>query len=296
MRVDRLHPVLISIFGIAILCGMDALIKLISPRFSTFELVFLRFAFGTSFALALWCAVRPALPTREAIRTNILRGSIVAISATSFFYALQTIPLAEAVAFSFLSPLFLALFGALILGEKIGRNTMIGLATGFFGMLVMLGGQGFSGTVLHIPGALAAIGSAVTYAFSLVLLRQRAQRDALVTIVLFQNIVPGVIVATPALMNWTMPGSMDLLILVILGAMGVGGHYLLGMAFRRAEASKLAVAEYSALIFATLLGLLFFNEIPGLATFAGTLLIVAGTLIALRTPVKIDEPAVEPAP
>ncbi len=296
MMLDRLHPAVLAILGIGVLSAMDALIKVVGARYPTFQLVFLRFAFGFVVAGALWFWMRPALPTREVIKANTLRGCIGLVTATGFFYALQTLPLAETIAFSFLSPLFLAGFGALLLGEKLGTSIVIGLAVGFAGMVVMVLGQRTLGVSLPLLGVLAAIGSAVTYALSLTLLRQRAQRDALITIVVFQHIVPCLVMLVPAILVWVPPTPADLAIYAAMAVMGVGGHLLMGMAFRRAEASRLAITEYSALLYATALGFIFFDEIPGLATLAGTVLIIVGTLLAMRERGNPIEPPIEPAP
>lgn len=296
MMLDRLHPAWLAILGIGVLSAMDALIKLVGARYPTFQLVFLRFSFGFIVAALVWLWMRPARPSREAIRANTLRGFIGLATATGFFYALQTLPLAETIAFSFLSPLFLAGFGALLLGEKLGTGILIGLAVGFAGMLVMVAGQGSIGGALPLSGVLAATGSAVTYALSLVLLRQRAQQDALITIVAFQHVVPCVMMAIPAMLVWVAPTPLDLAIYAAMAVMGVGGHLLMGMAFRRAEASRLAITEYSALLYATVLGFIFFDEVPGVATLAGTALIVVGTLLAMRERSNLIEPPVDPAP
>lgn len=301
MILDRLHPALVAMLGIGVLSAMDALIKVVGARYPTFQLVFLRFSFGFFIAAAVWLWQRPAIPTREAIKANTLRGFIGLATATTFFYALQTLPLAETIAFSFLSPLFLTAFGALLLGEKLVTSILIGLAVGFAGMVIMVLGQGLSGTSLPLLGVMAAVGSAVTYALSLTLLRQRARQDALITIVTFQHIVPASVMLIPALLVWVPLTPGDLIIYAIMAVMGVTGHLLMGMAFRRAEASKLAITEYSALIYATILGFIFFGEVPGIATLAGTALIVVGTLLAMRGPNKAlsgnpDEPPVDPAP
>jgi drug/metabolite transporter (DMT)-like permease len=301
MILDRLHPALLAVLGIGVLSAMDALIKVVGARYPTFQLVFLRFSFGFVIATLVWLWMRPPRPSREAIKANTLRGFIGLATATSFFYALQTLPLAETIAFSFLSPLFLAGFGALLLGEKLGTGILIGLAVGFAGMLVMVAGQGSfgagsAGGALPLSGVLAATGSAVTYALSLVLLRQRAQQDALITIVTFQHIVPCVMMAIPAMLVWVTPTPLDLAIYFVMAIMGVCGHLLMGMAFRRAEASRLAITEYSALLYATVLGFIFFDEVPGIATLAGTVLIVIGTLLAMRERGNLVEPPVDPAP
>ena len=282
MISTRVHPALISIAGIGVLSAMDLLLKIVGARHPTFQLVFMRFAFGLAFALLTWAALRPALPDRAAIRANLMRGTIVTFTGTFFFFALQTLPLAEAVALSFLSPLFLALFGALILGEKVGPLTIAGLVFGVIGMLVMTLGKRAVGMPLYIPGALAAIASAVSMALALVLLRQRAQKDALITIIVFQNAVPAAMMAIPAYSVWTTPALSDLGIFTIIGMLGIVGHLLLGLAFKRAEAARLAPTEYSALIFAVFFGFAFFDEMPGLITLAGVVLIVIGTALAMR--------------
>jgi drug/metabolite transporter (DMT)-like permease len=283
MNLDRLHPAVLAILGIGVLSVMDALIKYVGARYPTFQLVFLRFSFGFVVASAIWLWQRPARPTGDAIKANILRGFIGLATATSFFYALQTLPLAETIAFSFLSPLFLAGFGSLLLGEKLGTGILLGLVVGFAGMVVMVLGQGGLGGTLPISGILAAIGSAITYALSLTLLRQRAQQDALITIVTFQHVVPFLAMAAPAYAVWVSPSISDLGIYAVMAVLGVCGHLLMGMA-------------YSALIYATLLGFLMFDEIPGPATLAGTALIVVGTLLAMRERSVPQEPPVDPAP
>ncbi len=296
MNLDRLHPAVLAILGIGVLSAMDVLIKLVGSRYPTVQLVFLRFSIGFVVAAGVWLWLRPPRPTREAIKANTLRGFIGLATATSFFYALQTLPLAETIAFSFLSPLFLAGFGVVLLGEKLKTGILIGLATGFAGMVVMVFGQGMTGKALPLAGVLAAVGSAVTYALSLTLLRQRAQQDALITIVAFQHIVPALVMAIPAIVVWVEPTPMELAMYIAMAIMGVGGHLLMGMAFRRAEASKLAITEYSALLYATALGFIFFDEVPGLATLAGTALIVVGTLLAIREHANRNEPPIDPAP
>ena len=267
--------------GLAVLTFMDVLVKIVGARYPTLPLVAMRFAFGTLAALAVWWVLQPGWPSRATIRANALRGIVVAATSTTFFYALQRLPLAEAIAFSFLSPFCLALFGWLILSERIGRLTLAGLIVGFGGMAIMTFGQS-KGSALPADGIAAAVASAAFYALSLVLLRQRAQTDALITIVLFQNAIPGLVVAAPALAQWQPVPLGDLLLFAAIGTLGVAGHLLMARAFRASEAARLAPFEYVSLIYAVAFGFLFFGEIPGTATLAGSLLIVGGTALAFR--------------
>jgi S-adenosylmethionine uptake transporter len=109
--------VLLAIAAEGLLTLMDAMIKLLSTRYPTFEIAFLRFAFGMVGAVAYAMWTHSGWPTREATLYNGLRAVLVVLTATSFFYALSLLPLADAIALSFISPLLTALMGMLILGE-----------------------------------------------------------------------------------------------------------------------------------------------------------------------------------
>lgn len=281
-HTHRLAPYGFAISGIALLCVMDAIIKAVGTNLPTFQLAFLRFLFGSFWSILAVLILRPVWPNNHAIRINALRGVIGAVTATTFFYSLQTLPLVDSIAFSFLSPLFLAFFGALFLKEKLASHSALGLIAGCAGMLVMAIGQGLNPGGLHLPGVMAAFTSAISYAFGLVLLRQRAQQDPLIIIMLFQNCVPATLLAIPAYLSWQPLPTIDLATFALLAAIGLAGHLLLASAFKRAEASRIAPMEYSALIFGALLGIVFFREWPALSTLLGAGLIMIGTAYAMR--------------
>jgi S-adenosylmethionine uptake transporter len=102
----------------------------------------------------------------------------------------------------------------------------------------------------------------------LVLLRARAQRDAAIIIVVFQNVGPMILISPFAAAVWIPPTGADLQLFMLIGVLGVAGHLLLTSAFARAEAARLAPLEYTALLWAGLLGYAMFGEVPTLATFA----------------------------
>lgn len=276
--------VLLAIAAEGLLTLMDAMIKSLSPRYPTFEIAFLRYAFGMvgAVAYALW--MRPGWPTRDATLYNGARAGLIVLTATSFFYALSLLPLADAIAMSFISPVLTALMGALILGERLDWRIAVALAAGFLGMLLIVGGKigsaGMSPDVLI--GAAAVLFSAVGYSLNIIMLRHRATRDPLAQIILFQNVGPGLILLLPALWVWTPPTLGDLGQFAILGTLGVVAHTMLAHAFARIEAARLAPIGYVTLIWGVLLGFLFFAEVPGLATLAGAALIVVGTLTTQR--------------
>ncbi len=277
-------PFLLALAAIAVLTLMDALIKSVSPRIPTFEIAFLRFAFGSVVAIAVFLAVRPGMPSRATIGANASRALLVVATSVTFFYALGQLPLAETITLSFMAPIFVALLGALFLKEHVGGRIIAALAAGFAGMIVIVAGQMGADFGLRGPvwGIAAALTSAVTYAASLVVLRARAQRDPAVTIVLIQNVAPALIIAPAAWWVWRAPAPSDLMLMALIGTLGTAGHLLLAHAFARAPAARLASLDYTALIWASLIGFFAFGEVPTLATLAGGALIVAGAMIAAR--------------
>lgn len=278
------QPILLVVVADGLLSLMDALIKLLTARYPTFQIVWLRFSFGLIGATLLLALMRPGWPGRETIVFNGTRSLLVVVVATTFFFALSVLPLAEAIALSFVSPLFMVLFGVLLLGERIDSRIGIALAAGLAGMLLIAGARIGDATYSSLAwlGALAAVTSSMAYGLVMVLLRARATRDPLPTIVFFQNLGPSLILALPAAYVWVSLEGYDLALFALIGAIGVAGHYLLALAFAGAEAARLAPITYVSLVWATLFGHIFFGELPTASALAGAALIVVGTLVTQR--------------
>lgn len=278
------RSILLVVAADGLLSLMDALIKLQTARYPTFQIVWLRFSFGLIGATVLLAFMRPGWPGRETIVFNGARSLLVVVVATTFFFALSVLPLAEAIALSFVSPLFIVLFGVLLLGERIDSRIGVALVAGLAGMLLIAGARigdaSYSSAAWR--GALAAVTSAMAYGLVIVLLRARATRDPLPTIVFFQNLGPSLILAVPAAYVWVPLSGYDLALFALIGAIGVAGHYLLALAFAGAEAARLAPITYVSLVWATLFGYVFFSELPTASALAGAALIVVGTLVAQR--------------
>jgi S-adenosylmethionine uptake transporter len=276
-------PALRAAAGIAVLSVLDAVIKGMSAFYPTFQVASLRFLCGSLIATGVVVVMRPGWPSRETVTANMLRSVAGVITAVTFFYALGQLPLAETLVLSFLSPMFIALFGLLMLKEKVDTRIIVAIVVGFAGTLIVVLGQTEDvGATRSWSGVAAALLSAVSYALSLVLLRQRAQRDKYLHIVLFQNIGPAILVAPFAAWVWQPVNLTHLAWFMLLGVLGFIGHVLLTTAYARAEAARLAPLEYTALIWAVLLGYGAFSEIPTWATLGGGLLIVGAALLTSK--------------
>jgi S-adenosylmethionine uptake transporter len=122
----------------------------------------------------------------------------------------------------------------------------------------------------------------VFYAFNLVLLRQLAQRDPPNVIVAFQNAGPALVLAIPAALVWQPLSARHFMLVVLSGVLAVAGHLFITRAYALATAARVASSEYSALLWAALIGFLLFGEMPGLYTFLGAGLIVLGAMAVAR--------------
>ncbi|WP_199088510.1 DMT family transporter [Bosea sp. ASV33] len=269
-------------FGIALLTVMDAVVKGQIHHHPFIVALFMRFAMGGLCALAVLAIARPARPMRESLIGNTARVPLVVLTAGSFFYSISVLPLAEALTLSFLAPVFVALLGGLLLKEKIDRRILQALGFGLAGMLVMVWPR-LQG---HVSGAglgvAAALFSAVSYAFNLIMLRRIAVREHPTVIVAFQTVGPALCLAVPAWYAFVPMSLGDLAIYLLAGALGVAGHLTLTSAYARAAASRLAPIEYTALVWASLLGFFLFDEVPLYTTYLGALLIVAGAVAVSR--------------
>jgi drug/metabolite transporter (DMT)-like permease len=276
-------PALRATTGIAFLSAMDAIIKAMAGSYPIFQVTFLRYACGTLVAAIVLAAMRPGLTSRETVVANAMRSVVAVLTASSFFYALSELPLAETLILSFLAPTFIALFGMLLLKEPVDRRIVAALGVGFIGtLIVVLGGEGEGGAARSATGIAAALASAVFYALSVVLLRQRAQRDSFIHIVMFQNVGPLVLIAPFGAAVWQMPTLPHLGWFMVMGVLGVIGHIFMATAFAKAEAARLAPLEYTALIWAVLLGYAIFDEVPTVAALVGGALIIGAALITSR--------------
>jgi drug/metabolite transporter (DMT)-like permease len=285
-------PVLAAVAGIGLLSVMDAAVKQVAALgIPTWQIVLLRYAFGTAFALPLFLAGRHRLPPAETLRAHALRAVAVVCTAASFFYALSALPLVVALALSFTAPIMIALLARLSLGERPSAGVLAAIAVGFLGVLTVLAGELHRSGTGTLPGVAAALAAAAFYAVAMVSLKARAARDPVATIVLLQNAFATLLVAPlGAAATWTPASAPILAWFALIGLLGTAGHVALAWAYGRAEASRLGAVEYTAFVWATALGFVFFAEVPSPATLAGAALIMAGAVVAARAR-PVGEPA-----
>jgi drug/metabolite transporter (DMT)-like permease len=224
-----------------------------------------------------WAALR----TRH-LATQLARGGLIIASYALYLVALTGgLTFAMSISLVFTSPLFVAALSRLVLKENVTRARWLGTLIGFAGVLVALR----PGLGSFQPVALCALGSGFCYACASLLARRLgAHEPASVTsfytwLMFFAGSAP---FALADWGGWSLSGSLDLGIVVVIGLIAGSSHALIVQAYRLAPAAMVAPFEYVAMLWGTLLGFLFWAEVPGVPEVAGIACIVAGGLVILQ--------------
>ena len=231
------------------------------------------------------------------MRIHLYRGALTTVMAVLFFWGLARVPLAQAIALAFIAPLIALFLAAALLGETIGPRTIGASLIAFAGVPLIFVGQAQADLGREaLLGSFAILASAVCYAVNIILMRQQALVAKPIEIAFFQNLI----VAALLLAAWPVMGGADFppadqIPFVLLAAfLSTASLLLLSWAYARAEASYLAATEYTSFLWAMLFGWLVFGESVSLYTLAGAALIVAGCILAARTP-RRRQPRLEAA-
>ncbi len=285
----RTHPILPFLAvatGIATFSAMDATMKGASIAAGVYNALLLRNCLASALMLPVWLLGGGGMPGPGALKVHALRSAVVACMAPLFFWGLVRMPIAEAIALSFIAPLIALFLAAVLLGERIQPKAVVASLLGIAGVLVIGAARFGEGAMTRDAawGIAAILASAVFYAWNLVLQRQQAQLSKPVEVALFQNLFVALIflTAAPWLADWPAPGALRHIALAAL--LAIVSVMAMSWGYARAEAQVLLPIEYTGFIWAALFGWLMFGEQVTWATLTGVVLIVIGSWIAARKP------------
>lgn len=285
-------PVALAALAIALFVGMDAAMKGAALAIGAYNAMLWRSAVGVAASGAIWAGLRSPWPEPAVLRVHLLRGGVGTVMALTWFWGIARLPLAEAIALSFIAPLIALYLAAAVLGERVGRAAIAGSLLGFCGvLLIVLTRARLPMSREGMAGAAAILASAVLYAFNIVLMRRQALLAKPAEVAFFQNGVVGSLLLLAAPFLAEVPPAARWPGLVLAAVLALASSLLIAWAYARAEAQRLAPVEYTALIWGALFGWLTFGEEVGAATVAGGLLIVAGCWIAARPSGIVQSPA-----
>lgn len=283
---SALKTALLVVVSCAFFAGANACAKGVQllesgPDLHPVQIAFARFLFGfltlLPFILRHGHAVfRTSIPLKHGLRVTFGAGGVAAS-----FAAVGMMPLADALAIAWTSPIFAMGFAILVLREKLVPLRWLAAAVGLAGVVVMTR----PGSGVFEAGAAIALLSAVLVGAEVVTIRILAQTDRPLTILAINNLAGLIISGLAALPFLEVPTAEQIPYLVGVGSIMVCGQLLFLKAAAVGEANFIAPFYYSTLLYAALFGLLFFGEVPGLhLLIGGGMIVVSGLAIALIRP------------
>lgn len=290
LPLSRLLPFAAAALGVGCLSLMDAFMKEAALLTGTYTATVLRSLMGAALIAPVWLWRKTGWPPHTVMKLHLERGIISAFMALSFFYALTKLPLAEAIAISFIAPLIALYLARVLLGEVIQSKAILASVLGFGGTLVIVGGKVGGGDFDHDAalGLVSLLFSALLYAYNFIVVRRQSQLAGPVEVATFHSGVGGLVLLLFAPFMATVPVAEAMLPLAFAAALTVAGAMAIAWAYARAEAQALVPIEYSGFLWASLFGWAFFREPVTFTTLAGTILIVIGCWLATR---KVSKPS-----
>jgi len=266
----NLRGLLLMTFSVGLATGTHAVIRHLGTDLPSEEVVVIRHAFALM-ALSpfiLRTGVRRTLRVR---RPGIIfiRGLIAGANGLAWYKGLTLVPFVVATSLNFCAALFVTVGAVLFLGEKAGVRRWSAVAIGFAGALIILR----PGIEVITPGALLVMLSAVLSGASLLLMKLLTRTESPITIVTYMYLFRIVIAMVPAAFTWVWPSLENLAWFALIGVVSSATNIAQAHAFKEADATLLAPVRFTRLVWATLIGLFAFGEIPDLWTCIGALVI-----------------------
>jgi drug/metabolite transporter (DMT)-like permease len=294
-RADRpFHGIALILASTVFLGSSDVTSKYLSATLPSTEIAWIRFLV---FALIMFPAMLPASPLyalqTKRLGLQMIRGVALLGSSLFFISGLRFLPMAEASATSFVSPLFVTALSIVFLGESVGVRRWLATAVGLIGVLIVLR----PGTSAFHPAAFFPIVSALAWACTLIMTRMMSGTERAITTMTCSAIAGLCILSALVPFVWVHPSWHDIFFGIVIGVASTAGQWIVVLAFRYADASVLAPFSYTQLLWVSFLGFLVFGEVPDVWTVTGAGFIVAsGLYTAHRERLRRSELLVQAEP
>ena len=249
---------------------MNIFVKAVS-HLPTMEVVFFRC--GISLAICLYLLQKEKVDWRGSNRKLLfLRGVFGTISLYAYFLTLAHMPLGTAVTIQYLSPIFTTILALVILDEKVRPITWLFYLISFAGVFIMRGFNEQIELLYVFIGVLSAIGSASAY----VTIRSIKNLEHPLVVVLHFQLLGTITGFAFSTTNFVIPQGIDWFYLLMVGVFTQLGQVSMTKSFQTENVSKVSILVYTGVIYATLAGYLFFDEVYNVGTLAGMLMVIAG--------------------
>ncbi len=208
-------------------------------------------------------------------KAHLVRASATLLGGLSIFYSVTKIPVADSVAITFLAPIFGTLLSIIYLKEKLTGSTLVKLAAGFTGVLIITGFSADGDTIGYAAALFGAFMTGVAY----VSVKSLSNTESPQNILYISYLVMLPISALLAIDGWETPSYTELFWLLAIGSAFYVAQIFMAKAFSLAPAAKVLPVDYSRIIFSSILGLLFLDQSMTLSTYIGAALILFTSLL-----------------
>lgn len=281
-RVENGKGLFFMALGMFLFSAVDTMAKFLSESLHPFQIVWTR-QLGLLVVAVFLVATRGAglLKTGHP-RLQLLRGGVAACSAALFIFGVSYVPLADAVAISFVAPFMVTVMGAFLLREPVGLRRWLAVALGFAGALIVIRpGLG----VVH-PAAGLIVLAAFFFAIRQIVSRVLSDSDRTATTIVYTALVSVLVLTLPVLFVWQTPTAEQVPLLIMLALLAAAAEICVIKALELAMAVVVAPVQYSLILWGTFYGFVVFGQLPDAWTWAGTALIVATGLYTFRREAK----------
>ena len=264
--------------GLLFVC-MTVVVRYVGTRIPAIEAAFIRYVFGIVLLLPVLVQMFGGKVTVNRWKLLTLRGVIHGVGVTLWFFAMARIPIAEVTALSYLSPVLMTIGAALFFGERLYTRRILAIAFGLLGVFVILR-PGFSTISI---GQIAQVCTAPLFAASMLMTKRLAETDKTTVIVASLTVICAIALMPGAVAFWVPPTAIEYALLALTALLATAGHFTLTNALKLAPVAVLQPVSFLQLLWATLFGIMLFNEsLDGFVLLGGIILITSTTYIAHR--------------
>ncbi|NIZ12141.1 DMT family transporter [Phaeobacter sp. HF9A] len=276
----------LKVIAIGLFTIMSGLIKEITYSVPTGQVVFFR-SFFVLPVILVWLALRGDLPKGLRTKSPILhfwRGLVGTSAMGLNFAALALLPLPEVTALGYATPIFTLILSALLLGERIRVIRVTAVAVGLIGVLIMLSPRLGSSETLQdqaLLGAILVLMAAALRGFVQIHIRKMVQSEETSAIVFYFSVTASLLSLLTLPFGWVMPDTPVLLMMIGTGFLGALAQIIITSSYRYAPASMLAPYDYVSMLFALVIGYVWFAEWPSTVMLAGAAVVIAANAIVI---------------
>ncbi|WP_394239919.1 DMT family transporter [Vibrio astriarenae] len=262
------HAIFLLVLANLLASFSDVSLKVLNGEVPTFQYVFIRQFLSVMLLLPFWLKLPRATRMQGGCRINFLRAQFILVGSGCAMIAITHLTLATANAMFYVGPILMLPLSILLLKERPNRGKVIATLIGFMGVLIVLRPEHFHWA------AIAGLGSALAMGVGNILIKRLSDDQHIISTLFWTSLMTLPLALAFALPQWAEIEWRHVGWIMAINLFVLGYHALVVVAYKKAPASQIALAEYSGLVFVTLFGVMWFDEIPDFLTLVGIALIV----------------------